>query len=339
MQTAARAYEQVLQLQPHLVAAEANLGTVLAGLGRYQDAIAHDRAALALAPGNTGLLLNLGLAYYKKNDFTHAAQQFRKVYEARPQDMRVAILLGDCDLHLQHAREAVALLQPFADQAGNPDLNWVLGQAFIQSGHLRNGVQRIVDVAKQRRSADAWAFAARTWLDLNDLSQARVCVNHALQLNPRLAGLHTLDGRLDAYEGNDTAAAAAFRQALAANPKDVEALIDLGTTLYAQHQMDEARANLEQALRLQPASALARYELARVEAAQGNTTDAIHHLEQVEQAQPDWLKPHIELAALYFRARRPHDGMRERTIVDRLSAEQQRRKAGAGNLSAAVPAP
>jgi len=340
LQAAARNYEELLRLQPHLLAAEANLGTVLAGLGHFNAAIAHDRAALGLAPGNTGLLLNLGLAYYKKNDFVHASEQFHRVHEAAPGDLRVAILLGECELHLNHAAEAVALLQPFeANHAGDLDLAWVFGRALIRDGHASEGVQQVVQVARQRQSAEAWTLAARTYLGIEDFDHARSSVDNALRLNPRLPGIHTLDGRIDAFEGQDDRAAEAFRQALAATPKDAEALTDLGTVLYAKHQMEEAAADLEEALHLQPASTLARYELARVEAAQGKTAAAIQHLEEVERAKPQWLKPHIELAALYFRAKRARDGMRERRIVDRLSAGQQAHPAPPSDFSAAVPAP
>jgi hypothetical protein len=35
-------------------------------------------------------------------------------------------------------------------------------------------------------------------------------------------------------------------------------------------------------------------------------------------AEPDWLRPHIELAALYYRLQRNEDGLKERAIVDKL---------------------
>ncbi len=46
-------------------------------------------------------------------------------------------------------------------------------------------------------------------------------------------------------------------------------------------------------------------------------------LEEVVRAEPDWLPPHIELASLYYRLKRPEDGERERKIVDRLTEEQR----------------
>jgi hypothetical protein len=46
-------------------------------------------------------------------------------------------------------------------------------------------------------------------------------------------------------------------------------------------------------------------------------------LELLVKDDPDWLEPHVELAALYYRLRRSEDGAKERQIVDSLSAKQQ----------------
>lgn len=340
LQAAASEYRALLRMQPRLLAAHANLGVVLTGLGQFDEAIRQYRAALALAPGNRALRLDLGLAYYKMQDFSRAAAQFGPLHQADPTNLRLAILLGDCDLHLGHAATAIPLLQPFA--ATHPDdldLDWVLGQALIRAGHPHQGVRRVERVAEQRGSAEAYALAARTYIGLEDLDSARRSLDAAARLNPKLPGLHTLDGMIRSYEGDDAGAAQAFRAAVAANPDDAEAHLYLGTVLYAKHQFTEARIHLDRALRLEPDSSLARYERARVETAQGQTAAALADLEQAERTDPGWLKPHIELAALYFRIKRPRDGARERAIVDRLSAAQQQRKTTEGYLTEPALAP
>ena len=62
-----------------------------------------------------------------------------------------------------------------------------------------------------------------------------------------------------------------------------------------------------------PTSTMARFELARVERTQGQLDDALKNMEQVVKEEPNWLQPHIELAALYYKMKRPEDGQRERT--------------------------
>jgi len=89
--------------------------------------------------------------------------------------------------------------------------------------------------------------------------------------------------------------------------------------LYDQRQLDAAAEQLHRALQLDPTSRVARYELARVERAQGQEEAAAKDLEEVVRAEPDWLPPHIELASLYYRLKRPEDGAREKQIVDRLT--------------------
>src|SRR5579863_9803876 len=63
--TAVRKYQELLKLRPDVIEVHANLGAALAHLGRFDEAITQYRAALAKAPANTGLRLNLALAYYK----------------------------------------------------------------------------------------------------------------------------------------------------------------------------------------------------------------------------------------------------------------------------------
>ena len=64
---AIKAYEKYLAAHPDSLIAQSNLGAAFSRLGRFQDAIVHYRAALKLQPANTGVELNLGLAYYKTN--------------------------------------------------------------------------------------------------------------------------------------------------------------------------------------------------------------------------------------------------------------------------------
>jgi hypothetical protein len=47
-------------------------------------------------------------------------------------------------------------------------------------------------------------------------------------------------------------------------------------------------------------------------------------LEGLEKSDPNWLDPHIDLAALYYKVHRPQDGQRERDIVKKLQALQQK---------------
>src|SRR5471032_1228604 len=74
--------------------AEANTGLGLAREGKYELAIAHYRAAIALDPHVSGIYLNLGLAYLKLNRFAEAAPAFEQATNADPSNFQARVLLG-----------------------------------------------------------------------------------------------------------------------------------------------------------------------------------------------------------------------------------------------------
>jgi tetratricopeptide (TPR) repeat protein len=275
------------------------------------------------------VILNLGLAYYKKGDFANAREQFETLHKLQPKDVRVAILLGDADLRLQKAAEAVALMEPLASaNADNLDFEYVYGSALIAAGRRRDGAPHVEKVAQTGNSADAYLLAGATLLQLNDFEPARKDLEAALRLNPKLPNIYTLVGTVRDKTGDVKEAEPAFREALKVNPDDFDANLYLGAILYKHRDMDEAKIYLDRALKLNPTNSLARYEAAMLKSAAGEYAAAAQELEKLVKDDPQWLDPHVQLATLYYKLHRPEDGARERQVVERLTAEQQSRGPG-----------
>ena len=320
-------YLELIQLRPDVLEAHANLGAALAASGKYDEAIQQYRAALTLQPGNTALRLNLALAYYKSADFATAAQELGSLSKAEPADVRIATLLGDCYARLGRNDDAIRLLTPV--ESAHPDdlgVAWTLGTVLIGAGRAHEGLRRVEAVAERGNSAEAYLLAAQTHLGLNEFERARALADAALRLNPQLPGLYSVSGRIRQYLGDYPGAKADLEKALAANAADFDAHVTLAAVLNADRDLDGAQMHAERALAITPSSPLARYELARVERSRGNIAAAVGGFEKVVQMEPDWLSPHIELAALYYRLNRPADGQRERAIVDKLN--EQGKKTG-----------
>ncbi len=321
---AVRKYQELLRLHPEVIGAHANLGLVLVSLARFDEAVAQFRAAVALAPGDRSLRTNLAMAYYQKGDLPNAIREFSSLLKEAPGDIQTATLLGNCYVREGHPAQAVSLLTPLA--ASHPDdvsLQLTLGWALVRAGRTKEGLERIDQLAQQTNSAEAYMGAATAQLRLEALDQARRNVDAALRLNPHLPGLHTLSGMIAADFGDYVGAEAAFEKELEANPNDFQAQLHLGSVLYSQRKLDAAREHLERALEIAPASSQALYDLALVERAQGHMEAAVKDLEKVVGTDPQWLEPHVELAALYYRLNRPQDGAKEKQIVDRLASEQR----------------
>ncbi len=322
--TAIAGYRKVIELRPNEVEAKVNLGAALAHEGKFDEAIEMYRAALPSIKNKNSLLMNLALAYYKKGDFEHAWEQFTVLHDAQPNDVRPVILLGDSDLHLGKTDDAVALLEPLESKfSSNMDFEYVLGRALITSGRRREGVARIEKVAQAGPSPDAYLFAGATLLDLNEYELARKDLEEALRLAPAQPGIYTQVGIARDKTGDTAGAESAFREALKSNPNDFQANLYLGAILYKRRETAEAKGYLDRAIQLKPKDSMARYESAMLKSTSGDYENAAHELEQLTKDDPDWLEPHVELAALYYRLHRPEDGAKQRQIVDQITAKQQ----------------
>jgi len=321
---AVRKYQELLKRYPDAVEVRANLGAALATLGRYDEAIEQYRAVLA-KKDNSGLRLNLALAYYKKGALREAVQEFKTLQAAQPGDARVATLLGECYSRLGQDEPAIAVLKPVA--AAHPDdlaVAWLLGSALIRAGHKRDGLDLVDRVARQGNRPEAYLLAGQTALKMNEFERARDYADGALRLNSRLPGAETLHGSVLTYLGDTQGAIAALRKAVEADPNDFDAQVALGAVLHTERDLDGARQHLERALQLKPDSTLARYKWAQLERTEGHVEAAVKDFEKVVHDDPNWAQPHVELAALYFRMNRQADGDRERAAFDRLTAEQQK---------------
>lgn len=331
-------YENLLRLYPDIVAARANLGAALVSLGRLDDAIVQYQAALRQVPANRDLRLNLALIYFKKREYSKAANELGSLHQAEPANVHVAILLGICSARLHRDDDAISLLMPLEKtEPDNLDLEWALGSALIRSGRAQEGVERVEKVAERGHSAEAYALAAQSYLALALFDRARRDADAAVRLNPNLTHAYIVIGMIDEYAGDMKGAEAAFKMPLQANPNDSEAHLYLGALFYNERQLDAARAHLVRALELEPGSTLAHYQLAQVDRAQGDAQAAVKDLEAVEREQPEWLNPHVQLVALYFLLKRPDDGAREKKIVDRLMAEEQQHKTMVRALTPTLP--
>jgi len=321
---AIRDYRSVLRVLPAKMEVRANLGVALAHEGRYKEAIAEYRRVLTVAPHDPGLLTDLGLAYYKSGDCRDAAPEFREVARLQAPDGKLATLIADCDVRMGEAEAAVAMLLPLeAANSANPDFEVVLGTAMIQAGHRLDGVHRLETVGASANNANAYMQAGSTLIDLNRFAAALADLRAAEKLNANLPGLDTLLGMAEDMNGDANGGEPELREALRRNPDDFNANLYLGSILYKRREMDESKVHLDRALKANPSSPTAQYEMAMWKSTSGDYAGAALDLEKLEKASPDWLQPHVELAAVYYRLHRSADGMREREIVARLKAQQQ----------------
>ena len=141
--------------------------------GRFAEAIPIYEALIRAVPGNSGLILNLGLAQEMAGHPAEAIPRFEAVLKAQPDNIPALTSLGTAHLQLNQPKLAVAPLQKLvALQPPNRDARGMLAGAFMATGRASEAAQEYRKLAASDGSdAQAWyglgkayeSLAARTF--------------------------------------------------------------------------------------------------------------------------------------------------------------------------------
>jgi len=329
LDAAAEAYGRFLEQQPRNVEALSNLGAVLAAQGRYEEAIARYRAALAVDARRTAVRLNLAVALQKAGRPAEAAPELERVGAEAP-SRNAVVLLAECRVRLGEYAKAAALLAPLHDAA--PDdraVAYLLGVALLQDKQIDKGKLVLDRVLRDGESAETRLLMGAAKLGAADYAGARDDLRRAVELNPGLPMAHGLLGRTLMDLGDLPAAAEEFRRELQNDPNDFDANLFLGVLLKQDNAFEEAMARFEKAALLRPGEPAAAYQVGALRLQLGQTEGAREVLERVVAAAPDFLEAHVSLALVYYRLKRKADGDHERDLVRELERKAQERQPGA----------
>ena len=150
---------------------------------------------------------------------------------------------------------------------------------------------------------------------LTDLDGALEQMQQALQLDPR-SRLQSNLGAIQAARGNLPEAEAAFRQAVATDPKSVAAQLALGQFLWSTGKPADAEASFKAALAIEPADGLANRALAVFYLRSNRPAEAEPYFKKaVEVAGTADAK--LDFADFYVAIQRPADAM---AVLEDVSA-------------------
>ncbi len=263
----------------------AHMGLLEARQENYDAAIKNYRQALKLAPSMQGLEMNLGLAYFKANQFPDAIKAFSAALKeerpASPAAQRLVILLGMA----HYARGDYFLAIPYLRKAAQDDPQSLpLRLALAHSCLWSKQYDCVMEVDKEILALNA------------DSAEADMLVGEALD-----------------EKGDDAGAIEQFRSAAKADPKQPIVHLSLGYLLWKRHHFDEAVKEFQAELENDPSDQRARAYLG----------DSLVELNQYQQAQPELERAvrdssaatmamiHRDLGAVYIEAGRKGDAVNE----------------------------
>jgi tetratricopeptide (TPR) repeat protein len=298
------AYEDLrraVSLAPANSEYQANLGYVLWKLGRLEEAMSAERAALKLDDKNfmahhqlgrfllrTGdqkqlaesathlrraleldarqydVRFELIAAYRALGNRAEASSQLDFLFDARPSDPRVFYMSG---LLASDRDDLEMAIKEFKEALRrDPTLLGALqdlGLAYVKLKRWPEAVETFTELARQDKDAvDAAYLYALALFNAGRVPDAEREVRRALRINAGAVEAHTLLGVILASRGNaDNEASEALSQAVALNPSSFDAHFYLGRVLYATKNYADAVKELRAAVTLNPRHAEARFFL------------------------------------------------------------------------------
>jgi len=323
LEGAVQGYRVFLAAHPKEVAVQANLGVLLAHLGRYDQAITEYKKALALDAHNPGTVRNLGLAYYKSGRIEDAAREFSRSRELEPDNLQTTLLLADCRLRLGQNKQVIALLRPVELQSPDDSaIAYLLGTALIRDGQLQEGQERVDKILRKGDSAEARLMLGTQMFAAGDFPAAVQQLAGAAELNPSLPGLQGLYGQALLNTGDPDAAVEAFQKELASDPNHFEANFYLAQILMARSKWSEADPLVRRALLVRPESLEARLELADLEIEEGKLGEARRELQGMEKKAPESAAVHRRLAEVYEKLQLSAPAEREKKLANSVEPRQ-----------------
>jgi tetratricopeptide (TPR) repeat protein len=272
----------------------------------------------------------LGVAYYHADDYTRALAQLGPLVPRLPEgstERREAVqVLGLCSFLTGHFAEAVPLLEETRQWAsGNPELAYVLGQAYVQirqPDRARDVFASTFHVAPD--SAAAHLLTAQMMIRLEFEPFAEVELKRAIEKDPALPMAHALLGQIAIFRGRLDEGVALLEREIALNPGNAMALYQLGDARVRQGKWDEGILALQQSIWLNPYYSAPYIVLGRAYMKKSQPATAEGMLTRAIQYDPNNRSAHYLLGQLYQQTGRADDAKREFSTAERLKDQPGR---------------
>jgi tetratricopeptide (TPR) repeat protein len=310
-------WEHTLAITTGNDVAERGLGTALLAIGRIDEAITHDRAALQIRPNDANGLTNLANALFQKGELPEAIEKFRQVVRLRPNDSEVRRNLG---------------------------------KALYRSGAVAESITEFETALRLRpHDSDAAYSLGNALLQKGDVNAAIEAFRKAIAIRPQDLASHYNLGIALQRAGETETAIAEFRETLRLDPKKVDARNNLAIALLKEGRTEEAIATWHAALQIDPQNAEFHANLAVAYLNQNRIAETIAQWHEALRLQPDKLP--ILLSLAWILATAPEDNVRNgseaRELAKRAFAAGSERnlltyrvlaaaEAEAGNFGAAL---
>jgi tetratricopeptide (TPR) repeat protein len=258
-------FREAFRLDPQLVAALVGLGMLRANQGDNQQAEKLLRQAIESDPQDEKAHLNLGLVLAKQQKFVEAEAQVDQAVSLAPQDAAALAAAGRVKARIGNLAEGVALVEKavaLAPQSAMLHLD--LGIVLAESYDFQRALAEINEALRLApRSALAHLNRGTVLLDLGGNADAKPDLELARQLAPQMPEPYYFLAVIEKQAGHFDQAAALLKNVVKLQPGNGMAWNMLGQCLEHKSQTQQAIASWRQALAIEPDNTQALWGLAK----------------------------------------------------------------------------
>src|SRR5882672_8089087 len=295
---------------------DASLGqaTLLMQQGKNEEALKFLESIAAAEPARRGVVRQIGIAYYRKNDFLKAAASFKKALEEDPGDNEAVQLLGLSYYLAGRPAEAIGPLEKVQTwyPSANVDASYILGICYIQTKDYPGARKAFAKMfAVPAESAASYLFTARMLFRHEYDPVAEEYAKKAVELDPRLPLAHALLGELYLYKSRVPEAIEQFQKELDLNPGEASAYYKLADGYTRLQKYEEAERLLQRSIWLDATSTGPYILMGKVLEKKGETALAVRALQRAIAMDPNNSIPHHLLGQAYRELGRTEEAERE----------------------------
>ncbi|MBA3632308.1 MAG: tetratricopeptide repeat protein [Acidobacteria bacterium] len=301
---AVKAERAALALDEKNFTAHYQLGRFLLRLGdekQAKEALTHLKRALELDPRQYEVRFELIAVYRSLNDLANAAAQLELLQDARPADARVDYIRALLAVDRNETNAAIKNFEEALRKDNNLLGAWQdLGLTYIKLKRWTEAADTFAELVKrQPEAAEVAYFYALSLYNAGKSAEAETQARRALRLNAGVEEAHTLLGIILASRGGANAEAIeSLMQAVALDPKSFDAVFYLGRVQYAAKEYAASAKSLQTAIALNPKNAEARFFLGTILEANGDSAAALKEYEELVKLEPNSIFGQLGLGAL-----------------------------------------
>jgi len=319
---AVQEYQEIIKLDPKLVYAYNNLGSIFYRQGRFQEAIKSLTHATELDPKLEPARALLGLVFFQMDDFEGARREFKLASQLDPSDSNVKLFLARSLVELKDLRGAVAILERLHDQdPKNTEVLYTLGGVYSVLAYNTIFEIKTVDPNSYLIEVLLGRFAETKQM-YQDAAQH---YKRAIELSPDVSDLYYRYGHVLSALGDLENALNAFNQALERNPYDYRSEWESARILITDNP-EEALRRANSALSLKPDLGDALTTRARALIALHRPQEAVGDLKKAIAADPNDATAHFQLARAYRMSGLTQEAQMEDAIYERIDKEAHNAK-------------